>query len=202
MRFCVSPYTKSAGNLDASLMILLQDWACDEVLREPLLQARVYLGHDPNRRTNQQLKELLRQYFRMELRDVFATNVFPFVKLGSMNAPIPQRDLLRAAREFALPQIKIIAPRIAVCLGKAAFNAVAVAADNPRALTLDDAIARPFPVGPTEVWCQAHTGAIGTNNRNRGVDRVSQDWERMAAAYNSGMHQTASRARARGAKGR
>ena len=55
----VSPY-KSAGNLDASLMVLLQDWASDDVLRGPLLQERVKQGHDPGRQTNRRLKELLR----------------------------------------------------------------------------------------------------------------------------------------------
>src|ERR1700730_9057011 len=182
----VSPYTKSAGNLDASLMVLLQDWASDDVLRGPLLQERVKQSHDPRRQTNRRLKELLRQYFQLELRDVFATNVFPFVKGGPMKTSLPVRDLVRAAKEFALPQIEIIGPRIAVCLGKAAYNAVAMAADQRRARTLDDAIAAPFCFGTTEVWGQAHTGAVGTNYRNKdGVDRVSGDWMRMASAYKS-----------------
>jgi len=182
----VSPYTRSAGNVDAELMVLLQDWASDNVLSGPFLAERCTLGHDPRRATNQRLRELLRQHFGVELEKVYATNVFPFVKMGSMNASIAKRDLVRAAREFALPQIEIIGPRLAVCLGKRTFNAVAVAAGRRGARSLADAIAFPFQIGSTQIWCQAHTGRQGTNYRNRnGVDRVTEDWTRMAHAYNN-----------------
>jgi hypothetical protein len=180
----VSPYTKSARNVDAELMVLLQDWSSDDVLSGPLLPEGLTLGHDPRRRTNQRLRQLLRQHFRLELEEVYATNVFPFIKIGGMNASIPRRDLERAAREFALPQIEIVGPRLAVCLGKAAFDAVAVAAGGRPAKSLAAAIESPFQIGRTQVWCQAHTGQQGTNFRNRnGVDRVASDWACMASAY-------------------
>jgi len=180
----VSPYSISAHNVDASLIVLLQDWASDEVLSRDFLQDRCTVGHDPTRWTNRHLKNLLKTYFDVEFDDIYATNVFPFVKLGSMNAGVKRKDLVRAATEFALPQIRFIAPRFAICLGKAAFNAVAAAAGMPKAKTLDIAIETPFLVGETKVWCQAHTGQQGRNFRNRGgVDRVSTDWARMAAAY-------------------
>jgi uracil-DNA glycosylase len=180
----VSPYTRSAGNIDAELMILLQDWSCDEVLSGPILPERLSLGRDPSRGTNKRLKELLRRHFRLELKDVYATNVFPFVKLGAMSASIPMRDLVRAAREFAFPQIEIVGPRLAVCLGKAAFDAVALAGGRRRSGSLAEAIASPFEIGKTQVWCQAHTGQLGTLTRNPiGADQVARDWARMAAAY-------------------
>jgi uracil-DNA glycosylase len=180
----VSPYTRSACNVDADLMVLLQDWASDEVLSGDFLESRCTLGHDPKRWTNKHLKNLLEKHFKVRFEDIYATNVFPLVKLGSMSASIKPSDLIRAATEFALPQIGIIAPRLAICLGKAAFNAVAVAAGMPKAKTLDNAIESPFLAGKTKVWCQAHTGQQSRNFRNRGgVDRVSKDWARMAAAY-------------------
>jgi restriction system protein len=180
----VSPYTRSAGNIDAELMILLQDWSSDVVLSGPYLHARCTVGHDPCRVTNKRLKDLLQRHFGLELKDVYATNVFPFVKLGAMSASIPMRDLVLAAREFTLPQIEIVGPRLAVCLGKAAFDAVAVAAGRRRTRSLAEAIASPFEIGNTQVWCQAHTGQLGTMARNRaGADQVERDWARMAAAY-------------------
>ena len=178
----VSPYTRSAGNVDAELMILLQDWSSDDVLSGPYLHARCTVGHDPCRVTNKRLKDLLQRHFGLGLKDAYATNVFPFVKLGAMSASIPMRDLVRAAREFALPQIEIVGPRLAVCLGKAAFDAVAVAAGHRRARLLAEAIASPFEIGNTQVWCHAHTGQQGTNQRNRPrVDQVEEDWARMAS---------------------
>lgn len=179
----VSPYTKSAGNVDAEVMILLQDWASEEALSDPVPEDRVRLGYDPWRQTNKRLQSLLRQHFRLELKETYVTNVFPFVKSGSMNASIRSRDLVRAAREFALPQIDIVKPRLAVCLGREAFNAVAKAAGRAPAACLDEAIATPFERGRTQVWCQAHTSSQGTNQRNRGgIKRTAEDWTRMAAA--------------------
>jgi restriction system protein len=126
--------------------------------------------------------------FRVKLEQVYATNLFPFVKFGAKNARIPMRDLVRAAREFAIPQIEIVRPRLVVCLGKATFDAVAVAARQRPTDSIEHAIeiASPLYLRGTQVWCQAHTSQEGTNNRNRnGLDQVEKDWARMAAAYNS-----------------
>jgi restriction system protein len=182
----VSPYTKSAKNVDAELMVLLQDWASDEVLRRPFLEVQRDLGHDPRRRTNINLTKLLKLHFNVDLADVYATNVFPFVKLGQMRDGIKRKDLVAAAEQFALPQIRIVAPRMAVCLGIATFNAIASGVGQPQATSVDLAIKSPFDVGKTQIWCQAHTGQQGQNNRNRGgEDRVAEDWSRMAAAFSN-----------------
>src|SRR5919106_7059859 len=82
----VSPYTRSAQNVDAKLMILLQDWSCDAVLSGDFLPERVTIGHDPRRVTNRRLQDLLQRHFGLKLKNVYATNVFPFVKLGAMSA--------------------------------------------------------------------------------------------------------------------
>lgn len=178
----VSPYTRTAGNVDSEVMVLLQDWASDEVLSGPVVDERVRLGHDPTRATNRRLRDLLRRHFGLE--QVYGTNLFPFIKMGSMNSAIPQRDLVRAAVEFGLPQVEIVGPRTVVCLGLATFNALAVAAGRRGARRLDEAIGAPFLVGGAQVWCQAHTGQQGTNMRNRGgVDRVTGDWARMAEEH-------------------
>lgn len=177
----VSPYTKSAKNWDADVMVLLQDWASHDALAGPVHPQRVALGHDPTRQTNKRLKSLLVQRLGLDLADVYATNVFPFVKPHDMGSSLPQRDLDRAAREFALPQIQTVRPLLAICLGIATFNAVAGAAGRKKLPTLADAVESSFVYGPTEVWCQAHTGQRGFNARNKvGVDRVSDDWASMA----------------------
>ena len=181
----VSPYTRGACNIDAELMLLLQDWASDDVLREPILEARYTIGHDPTRMTNIRLKQLLKNHFGFELHDIYATNVFPFVKLGRMNASMKRNGLVCAAKEFALPQIEIIEPRFTICLGKTAFNAIAAAAGHSLARSLDAAIASPFIFKNTRIWCLPHPGQQGTNIRNKGgVDRVSQDWAAVAKAFN------------------
>ncbi len=177
----VSPYTRSAGNVDATVMILLQDWASDQFLRGLLRADLQSLGYAPELVTNRQLIALLRRHLGLSLGQTYATNLFPFIKYGPMSAPIAAPDLVRAAREYGLPQIAIVQPRLAICLGKSAFNALRRAAGLRPLPTLDEAIASPFAWGQTQIWCQAHTGRLGTNNRNRGgVDRVHNDWQAMA----------------------
>lgn len=178
----VSPYTKSAGNVDAKLMILLQDWSSDHRLSATLDESAVTLGLTPTLPTNRNLERLLKVHFGLDLYQTYATNLFPFIKPGPLNAAIRVRDLERAAREFALPQIDIVVPRLVICLGLATFNALRRAVAMRVETTIEKAISAPFSHGGARVWCQAHTGTLGQNNRNRGgIDRVSQDWVAMTA---------------------
>jgi len=87
--------------------------------------------------------------------------------------------MVRAARAFALPQIRIVDPMLVVCLGVATFNALReVVGGLELSRTLASAIESPFNFGNARVWCQAHTGAWGQYNRNRRtgveVDLVSR----------------------------
>lgn len=180
----VSPYTKSAGNIEADLMIFLLDWSSDARLRGPIDWDAVKLGYTPSLPTNIKLITLLPQHFGLSLEDTYATNLFPFIKQGAMKAPIPAKDMLRAAIEFGLSQLEIIRPKIAVSLGIATFNALRRACGLRSVGNIDEGIRSPFKYGESMLWCQAHTGQLGLINRNRGgVDRVSQDWVEMARDY-------------------
>lgn len=180
----VSPYTKSAGNLEAKVMIMLQDWSSDASLSKMVDQDSIEFGHTRFRPTNKNLKKLLEKHFGLSLAETYATNLFPYIKTGSMNNYIPVRDLTRAAKEFALPQIEIISPELVICLGKATFNALRRTIGLKPVKYLDDGIKSPFPYHNSVIYCQAHTSPQGQNYRNRGkVDRVSKDWKRMAKEY-------------------
>lgn len=98
----------------------------------------------------------------------------------SSSAPIPAGDLDRAAREFALPQIQVVQPAVVVCLGLVTFNAMRRVCGIAPSARMATAMASPFTFERTRVWCQAHTGAFGQMNRNKGdAQRVSADWQRM-----------------------
>lgn len=120
----VSPYTRAAGNVDADVMLLLQDWASHDVLSGPFDPERARFGHDPGRITNKRLKDLLHRHLRLRLEDTYGTNLFPFIKVGGMSAHIPASDLAKAAREFARPQVEIVGPRIVVALGSGTSRAL------------------------------------------------------------------------------
>jgi len=186
----VSPYSKGAHNHDADVMIMLQDWSSDDALRRSSGPSE--LGRDPNLPTNRTLDRLLSDTLGLRLEDTYATNLFPFIKGRGLSTRIPFADLVLAAKEFALPQIRIVAPRLVVCLGKNTFNAIRVAAsqnglahESDRCRTMEDAINAAFTVElegrKVAIWAQAHTGAWGQSNRNRGVPgRTSDDWMKMS----------------------
>ena len=176
----VSPYTKTAGNLDAEVMLVLQDWSSDEELRQGLDEDTMRLGYDAAQPTSRNLERLLKSTFGLSLTAVYGTNLFPFVKSGNVSSRIPKTDLVRAARAFALPQIEIIRPKLVVGLGLDTFDALRRAKGLASVGKMELAINSPFQIGISQVWCQAHPGALGQMNRNKGgIDRVSQDWRRM-----------------------
>jgi uracil-DNA glycosylase len=181
----VSPYSKTAGNVDAEIMVMLQDWSSHEAMeKEPFDEETAKLGYTPLLRTNHTLSKLLHETFGITLHDVYGTNLFPFIKQGKMSARIRQADLIKAAREFALPQISIVGPKLVICLGLVTFNALRQSHDLNTRRPLQLAMNSPFNIGRSMVWCQAHTGVLGQNNRNRGgADRVSHDWLKMKAEF-------------------
>jgi hypothetical protein len=170
----VSPWSKFAHDVGASIMIVGQDWASEGRLRGPVNYDRVRLGYDPDIPTNINLQDLLRRHFGMAWADVYATNAFPFIKPGGMNGSIPPEDLIPAVEKFLKPQIEIIQPQIAICLGLSTFNAVRQSCGYDKLRTLDDAMKSAFDFRHSKIVAVAHTGARGTNNRGR--DRVEQDW--------------------------
>lgn len=157
----VSPYSKTAANLDADVLVLLQDWASDAKLKEPFDRGLASLGHAAGLRTNVYLVKLLHRTFAFKLCDVYATNLFPFVKPGPMSESIRPMDLLRAGREYAVPQIDIVQAPLVICLGLATFRALSVALGQGRPVDLVSAMASPFQYGCGWVWCQAHPAARG-----------------------------------------
>jgi restriction system protein len=180
----VSPFTKAAGNVESEILVVLQDWASDDELSGPFDEAIATLGYAPGQPTTRNLMRLLRETFQRELSEVYGTNLFPFVKMGPTNSPIPPCDLLAAARQYALQQVRLIAPRLVICLGLATFDALSRACGLGGWDKLAPAIDSPFDYGEARVWCQAHTGHWGQVNRNKGrPGQVLRDWQGMRADF-------------------
>ena len=173
----VSPYSLSAHNVDADVMIVLQDWCSSDSFNLPVCQETLTLGHTPSVRTNINLKTLLHDHLGLTLSQTYSTNLFPFVKPGPMNASIPSKDLLKAAQQFTLPMINIIQPKLVISLGLDTFNTLRKACGHKKLDNLSQAIENSFEFENSRIVCQ---GQLGRDNRNRGgVDRVNGDWERL-----------------------
>jgi hypothetical protein len=63
----VSPYTKSAGNVNSPLMVFLQDWNSDDSIRRGLDPDCIKLGYTPSLPTNRNLIRLLQMHFHVSL---------------------------------------------------------------------------------------------------------------------------------------
>jgi len=178
----VSPYTKSASNADSSVFVVLQDWSSHNWLIGPLDHVVQRLGYSPSLPTNINLKQLLKSHLGVELIEVFATNLFPFVKSGNLNANIPANLMLKAATEFCIPQIEIVKPKIVVCMGTTAFNAIRQSKGLKKVKNLQDGFEQPFMDNGTEYWCQSHPGKLGRINRQSAgrLGQVDMDWAVMA----------------------
>lgn len=173
----VCPYTKSAGNVDAAIMVMLQDWASEDWLNGELDEHARQHGYSDRLPTNRNLIRLLQANFRMPLWRTYATDLFPFIKPGHMGRKIPRRDLVRAAMEFALPQVRIVNPKLVICLGLQTYNALRKACGLTHLRRLAEAIDAPYTFQTARIWCQAHTG--GRGQAMRGRLKVLEDWARM-----------------------
>jgi uracil-DNA glycosylase len=129
----VSPWSTSAQNVDAELMILGKDWASSKtVVDQPPDPERRRIGQNLEAPTNRNLREYLNDCMGgLEFSETYASNVFPFIKQGKKNSFIRDADMLYAAKKYALPQIEIVSPRMVICLGPPAFYAVRRAAGLP-----------------------------------------------------------------------
>lgn len=175
----VSPWTKSGRNLDATIMIIGQDWVSADVLASYAPDSPVAeRGFDAAFPTNANLDRLLRDHFGLERGQCYLTNLFAFIKPDNASTSIPIRDLISSARDFTLEEIRIIAPQLVICLGLRTFQALARAASKKKPRNIEQAINSPFSYVNSMVHCVAHTGAFGMNNRGRA--QVDKDWASLA----------------------
>ncbi len=178
----VSPYTKAAHNVNSPIFIVLQDWTSSDGMKaknadkdEP---SRV-LGYSPANRTNINLIQLLNKTYDQELKDVFATNLFPFIKRGGRSASIIRKDQNDAFVEYCWPQIEIIQPKLVVCLGKIVFTTFARNLHHKSDRhNVGDFFLRKVNRKTIAIYYQAHTGRWGSNQRG-GIKQLLRDWKQM-----------------------
>ncbi|WP_181183094.1 uracil-DNA glycosylase family protein [Mesorhizobium sp. B3-2-1] len=173
----VVPWTISAHRVNSPVMIIGQDWNSADNLGRPVVDEQVALGQIPWLPSNINLQARLAQHFGMNFGDTYATDLFVFAKPGNMTARIPSNHLRYCACRYAVPQIEIIRPRIAVCLGVSTYNAIRTHLTRRPRVRLRDALQEdePLLIGKTNVVVVPHTGAWGKRIANAG-----EYWERAA----------------------
>lgn len=127
----IGPFSRWQGNLDATLMVVAQDFADIEGFRK-------HGGWPGERvRTNTTLAAVLTRAgipinpprFGTADDRLFFTNTVLCMKRGGMRAPIPESCATECGRRFLRPTIELVAPRVVATLGGRAMRAVCRAFD-------------------------------------------------------------------------
>ncbi len=172
----VSPWTKCAQNVDSKLMLVGQDWASEDYMsREPRPLVRD-LGFDSAFDTNPNIDSLLK-LFNMKFSDTFATNAFAYIKPGKSDSKIEPPILKQSVDRFLIPQLDIVQPKIAICLGLETVNAVRAVLNKQKFSDIPKAIAESFRYGKTTIFTSGHPGRLGVRSRTWEV--MCEDWLRI-----------------------
>ena len=178
----VSPWSISAHNLDAKVMIFLQDWTSQDAISARLDEGAMKLGYTPTLPSNRNLINLCQNYLKVPIEQAYITNLFVFVKPGGMSATIPAADMNYSAVNYALPQIYIVQPKMVICLGSRTYNAMrrALGAKN---VPLRDGLQQPaLEYGTSKIYGVSHTGGLGVANAG-GLSAVHKQWEVLSHIY-------------------
>ena len=116
----VTPYTKGAHKI-GDIAIVLQDWTSSEAIGFGVNPEIQEYGRTLSLKTNQRLEKLLKECFGKGIKDIYGTNVFPFIKKGNISNRIPKKDIQIAAINFLKKEIEIVKPKIILALGNLAF---------------------------------------------------------------------------------
>jgi len=176
----VSPFTKSARNLSSQIMVVAQDWSSSEGIKK-IGAEEIRLGYTPSLATNLNLHTLLKKHFGVPFKDVYATNLFVFIKPGTMSARIPARLFDYSALNYTSKEIEIVSPKLVICLGSTTYARLTKvmsgkAKDWKESLTSPNKYLNSYVIGVP------HTGGLGTANVG-GLEKVDKIWSKVADFY-------------------
>ncbi len=177
----IGPWTRWHGNLNAELMVVGQDWGdVGWFKREE--------GRPTNTSTtNTTLIELIGSAgFNIGLPrntsgkgTLFFTNAVLCMKQGGASDPVRDKWFRNCGTRFLRPLIELVQPKVVVCLGGKAYDAVLRAFDKkPRKLREATESTEPDQLpGSVSVFAVYHCGGLGLAQRNLAAQH--RDWSRI-----------------------
>jgi uracil-DNA glycosylase len=181
----VSPWTIGACNVESSLMLIAQDWSSADAIREETNEENrrvlAKLGHAPDLKTNKNIQRFLCKFFGLDFRDIYATNLFVFVKPGKISANIPRNDLAYSARKYTLEEIKIVRPKMVICIGQTTHSALRGVIGYPTA-TIEESLNAPAVYEGAKIFASYHTGYWGTRAAG-GEKPMEATWKLLGDIY-------------------
>lgn len=182
----ISPWTKSAGNVDSRVMLVGQDWYSVEGLKSlnpDQLAESARSGQLSGLPTNKNIRKLLREHFDMNLDDVYATNAFPFIKEGAVSSRLFYPDVRAAIKKFLLPQISIVRPSLVICLGAGVFQSLERVLRSEQfhkpMVSWKQSLEAPLRFGSASVVGLPHPGGLGMAAVG-GITEADKFWRQAA----------------------
>ena len=173
----VSPREKWSGNVNSEVLVFLRDWwgadklqAASGSAHEELIRKGIVEGL----RTNVDLDDRLQLHGFGSARDVYATNLFPWARVGRATYP----QLRSGAIAYGLPMIDILRPKLVVAMGPNIYRALHEAdRGSSPSVTREQIVECPFRIGRTWVIGQAHPAdRIGQEVRDRQWEVLAGFW--------------------------
>ncbi|MGY8666283.1 hypothetical protein Q3C01_28580 [Bradyrhizobium sp. UFLA05-109] len=92
-------------------------------------------------------------------------------------------DMLYCAKTYTLPQMGIVQPLMAICLGAKTFNSLRRELGLPDLKLKDAYVPSAHTIyNGTEIYGVPHTGGLGHANSG-GMEKVNQIWATLAARF-------------------
>ena len=176
----ISPWTNGACNVDSKLMLVGQDWASAKWLSDPTNKKYAAIGRNPQLTTNKNIDFYL-DLFGLKFQDVYATNAFVHVKNGGMSGQIPTSVFNDSINTYLIPQIKIINPKIVVCLGAQTFNGLRKALGH-QIVKINSGHINSISLNTSSIYGVFHPGGLGTAGAG-GKEVAIKQWEYLANLF-------------------
>lgn len=171
------------GNLEASLMVVGQDWGDVDCCRK-------HDGHEPfGNTTNETLRKLLASigicieppsHHDDGTGTLFFTNAILCLKTGGMQSPVESNWFANCGKRFLKPSIDLVQPRVLVALSEPAYKAIAVEY-GLRKLHFRDAVETEmgFRISTATTLHPAYHCGSRILNTHRPLEKQLQDWARI-----------------------
>ncbi len=191
----IGPWTRWEGDLDASVMVVGQDWGDEQGFKRQK-------GLDSsNSSTNRTLRDLLASVGvrvdtptnQTQRVGVFFTNAILCLKQGGAQAHVRPQWFRNCGCHFLRPQIDLVHPKVVVCLGEQAYRAVLAAYDLRPSRFRDAVGAAPPTVLPNGIAVVAvYHCSQRILNTHRDIEGQRRDWRRVAQVLDGQAHIEAS----------
>ena len=177
----LSPWSLSAHNENADILIFMQDWSSQESLSGTFDCDAATIGYTPTLPSNKNLIDLLSKHFNKSLSEIYVTNLFLFIKPGNMSSTIPLRDMMYCANKYALPLIDIIQPSLVIALGSLTYNSIRRSL-NEAPIPLKESLDHPLIRNSSLIYGLSHTGGLGMANAG-GYAALDEQWSKLSKLY-------------------